>query len=1094
MKLIQKILALAVMLFVANIAISQTILTGKVTAASDGETLVGTSVYVMNAENRSLGGTLVDINGEYRLQIPNGNNLTVSFTFIGFKTVNIKYTGQKTIDVKLHEDGILLDDIEVTAKKVERNDLGQTFREQVTATQKITFDNLESSMVTNITEALQGSLGNVDILTGADPGSNGSIRIRGTSSLSASSEPLFVLDGVPLPVDISDDFSFATANSEDYGQLLNISPSDIESIEVLKDAAATAIWGSKGANGVLVIKTKRGSKGRLKFSFSSKNEFRKEGNSIPMLNANQYISMMQDAIWNTVNDIGVSSNSAAQYLTLLYDTKELGTSNRREYEYYDEFNQDVNWLDMITRSGFTTDNNFSLSGGGEKASYRLSLGQLSETGTTIGSDYKRFSTTFNMNYIFSDRLDVGVSYYFTNGTKNSSFEKTSDVRTLAFKKMPNMSPYLIDDVSVDNDPTGRGNMTSEYFTPYTYFQGFYNIKDGKRMFNPVAMVNESLNKTNAITNRMIFNLHYKLSTDLHYYGIIQFNTDTKKTVKFLPQSVTGVSYLDEANKVNQSSRASEDNLYVTTENKLIYNKRAGLDHKFLLVGVWRTGDQKKHSYTSSSYGNTSSGIISPSEGVASGGKSSKSVVRDVFGIFNFQYTLLDRYTFNASYSAEANSRMSANSRWGYFPSLGASWFLGEEPFMQKVKFLSMAKIRVNWGQSGNSPVGYFGTYEAITNGYGEMIAIQPSKMQMNHLKYETITQSNLGIDLGFFKDRLNFNIDIYKKKTDDLLHKDVSLPSSTGFSKVDYYNSGSLSNSGWEFRTDITVLRNKDWKASFNFNISHNKNEINELPDNKQDMSYKFDNREYAYKFVAGNPLGSFYGYNSLGVYQNLEDTYAKDLSGNVIRDINGEPVIMKNGGIQVYPGDAKYKDQNGDGVIDKYDIVYLGNSNPTLTGGFGFSVNYKSWGLVASFHGRAGQKVVNKVRIINEGMRGKDNQSVAVLRRWRNEGDDTDIPRALYDRGYNSLGSDRFVEDASFLRLKTLTLKYDLPRELTQKMHIDRFQVYVTGYDLFTWTNYQGQDPEISETTIDKIYPMYIDNAATPKARRIAVGFNLNF
>lgn len=1091
MKQIQKILTLAIMLFIAQAAVSQTILTGKVVAASDGETLVGTSVYVMNSENRSLGGTLVDINGEYRLQVPKGNNLTVSFTFIGFKTVNVKYTGQKTIDVKLHEDGIVLADIEVTAKKVEKNDLGQTFREQVSATQKITFENLESSMVTNITEALQGALGNVDILTGADPGSNSSIRIRGTSSLSASSEPLFVLDGVPLPVDISDGFSFATANSEDYGQLLNISPSDIESIEVLKDAAATAIWGSKGANGVLLIKTKRGTKGRLKFSFSSKNEFKQEGKSIPMLNANQYISMIQDAIWNSANTVGMSSSSAKTYLDLLYNTKELGTSNRREYEYYDEFNQDVNWLDLITRTGFNTDNNFSVSGGGEKATYRLSLGQLYETGTTVGTDYKRFSTTFNVNYKFSDRLDVGIAHYFTNGIKNSTYEKTSTVRSQAFKKMPNMSPYMIDDESVILDETGRGRMTDQYFTPFQYFQGQYRNDD---IFNPVAMANESLNKINTINSRTVFNLHYKILKDLDYVGILQFNVDTKRNTMFLPQSVTGVSYIDDKKNANKTSRVSEDNLYITTENRLVYNKRITEAHKFLLSGVWRTGDQKKHSYTHNAYGNTSSGIISPSEGIGDSGKSSKNINRDVFGILNFQYTLLDRYTLNASYSAEASSKMAPNSRWGYFPSVGLSWFLGEEPFLQKLDFLSMAKVRVNWGQSGNSPTGYFGTFDAITNGYGEMIAIQPSKMEMNNLKFETVTQSNLGLDLGFFKDRLNFTFDLYKKKTDDLLFKDVSLPTSTGYSKVAYYNSGSMTNSGWEFRTDIDIVRSKTWKASFNFNISHNKNEINELPDNKKDMQYTFKNGEYAYKFTAGNPLGSFYGYNCLGVYQNLEDTYAKDLDGNVIRDVNGDPVVMKNGTDKVFAGDAKYKDQNGDGIIDKYDIVYLGNSNPKITGGFGFSLGYKSWGLVANFHGRAGQKVVNYVRYQNENMRGKDNQSVAVLRRWRNEGDNTEIPRALYDRGYNALGSDRFIEDASFLRLKTLTLKYDLPRELTQKMNIDKLQVYVTAYDLFTWTNYQGQDPEVSESYENDVYLMYIDKATTPKARRLSIGFNLNF
>ena len=207
---------------------------------------------------------------------------------------------------------------------------------------------------------------------------------------------------------------------------------------------------------------------------------------------------------------------------------------------------------------------------------------------------------------------------------------------------------------------------------------------------------------------------------------------------------------------------------------------------------------------------------------------------------------------------------------------------------------------------------------------------------------------------------------------------------------------------------------------------------------------------------------------------------------------INGKPVVMKNGSVKVYPGDAKYKDVNGDGVIDKYDIVYIGNSNPLFTGGFGFKLSYKGIGLVASFHGRAGQKVINQVRMNNEFMYGRDNQSVSVLRRWQTEGDNTEIPRALYGRGYNSLGSDRFVEDASFLRMKTLTLKYDLPKELLKKLGVQKLQIYCTGYDLLTFTNYKGQDPEINISWVDKLYPVYIDKASTPKPLRISAGFNL--
>lgn len=1081
MKISRKILVFVLTLSAALSATAQTVITGTVKDAVYGDPLLGANVYVVNAENRSLGGCIVDMNGEFRLLIPNQGNLTITFSFVGFKTKTVKYNGQKTIDIKLEEEGQTLGAVEVTAARIERNAQGMSQRDLVSATQKVTLDNLETAMVTNVTEALQGAMANVDILTGADPGSNSSIRIRGTSSLTASSEPLFVVDGVPLPVDVSSDFNFATANSEDYSQLLNISPSDIESIEVLKDAAATAVWGSKGANGVLLINTKKGAKGRLSFSYNTKYEYKKEGSSIPMLNANQYISMIQDAIWNSVNDIGQGDDEANRLLALLYDTKEIGFDPT--WVYFNEYNQNINWLDQVTQSGYSLDNNFSMTGGGDKANYRVSLGMLSEDGTTIGTSYKRFSTSFNMGYKFSNRLDINANYSFTRGTRDANY--ASNVRSQALTKMPNMSPYTIGE---------DGNATSEYFTPYSYFQGSYT-NDG--IFNPVAMVNESNNRTTGVTSRMIFNLHYNFIPGLDYYGIVGFDVRTNKTKKFLPQSVSGESFINK--NVNLSSDGGSDNLFLTTENRLIYSKNFNSDHKLLLSGIWQTSDQTSSTYFSSTSGNPSFGITDPIVGSntknASGG-SGRVINRNIGGVMNAHYTLLGKYLFNAGYRMEASSSLAANSRWGGFPTVGVAWQLGDEQFIQNLNIVSVAKVRANWGQSGNSPSGaspYIGAFSAIANGYGEMAAIQPIRINLTNLKYEVISQSNLGIDVGLYNNRLNFTVDVYDKLTTDMLQRDVELPTSTGFSTVNFYNSGKMSNKGWEFRTDVDVVRNKNWKFNFDFNIAQNRNQILELPENKKNENYTFGNKRYAYKFVEGDPLGSFYGYKYLGVYQNEQETYATDLNGNTINNINGEPVVVKNGSVKVYPGDAKYKDVNGDGVIDKYDIVYIGNSNPLFTGGFGFRLSYKEWGLVSSFHGRAGQKVINSVRMDNEYMYGKDNQSVAVLRRWRHEGDDTDIPRALYNRGFNNLGSDRYVEDASFLRMKTLTLKYDLPKKLIQKTGLKKLQVYVTGYDLLTFTGYKGQDPEINLSWVDKLYPVYIDKAATPKPLRMSFGLNVN-
>ncbi len=1088
MKIFRKYLTLIFVLVALQVG-AQTVITGTIKDSKSSEPLTGANIYVVNAGNRSLGGCIADLNGEFRLQIPSQKNLTITFSFVGYKTQTVKFTGQKVFNISL-EDAYQFNDVEVVAKKIEKNSFGQVPKELVSATQKLSMEGLESASVTNVTEALQGAMANVDILTGADPGSGSTIRIRGTSSLSASSEPLFVVDGVPLPVNVSSDFSFATANSEDYGQLLNISPNDIATIEVLKDAAATAVWGSKGANGVLLFTTKKGRKGRTSISINSKYEYSKEGNSIPMLNANQYTSMIQDAIWNSVNEVGQGSSQANTLLALLYNTPEIGYDP--SWVYFKEYSQNTNWLKLITQTGLNLDNNVSMSGGGDKATFRLSLDDLQQVGTTIGTAYQRFSGNFNMQYKFSDKLDIGANYSITRGITEANYSDSyvdgTGVRGVALTKMPNMSPYMIG---------ADGNSTGQYFTPFSYFQGSYSADSKHIIYNPVAMVHESKNETTAVSSRMIFNLHYNFFKGLDYYGIFGLNTNANNSSAFLPQSVSGESYLNKY--VNVSTVGGSDVLFLTTENRLIYGSQIADNHRILLSAVWQTSDQTTSSYSGTTTGNASSALSDPSVGgdtQNNSGASGQVITRSVGGIFNAQYSMFEKYILNAGYRMEANSSMDANSRWGAFPTIGAAWQLGDEDFIKKLKFVSLTKIRANWGQSGNSPSGaspYVGTFSAIANGYADLAAIQPTKIQLNNLKYEIVSQANLGIDVGLFDNRINFTVDVYDKITSNLLQTKVILPSSTGYPTVAYYNSGKMSNQGWEFYTDFSIIRKKDFNFIVNFNIAQNRNQILQLQSNKQAQDYTFGNKNYAYKFVVGDPLGSIYGYKYLGVYQNVANTYAHDTKGNLINDINGNPVVIQNGSVKVYPGDARYQDVNGDGVIDKNDIVYLGNSNPLFTYGGGFTITYKGLGLVTSFQGRAGQKVINQAQMNDEYMYGTDNQSVAVLSRWRNEGDNTQIPRALYGLGYNELGSSRFVEDASFLRMKTITLKYDFPRKMVQKLGIQRFQIYVTGYDLITITKYIGQDPEINVSWVDGLYPVYSDGAQTPKPLRVAVGFNLN-
>ena len=1054
------------------------VLTGKVTEKLDNgtqEPIIGANVVLVNNQNRYIKGAVTDIDGNYMIQVPSDvKNLKVKATYIGMKAVTVNYNGQTEINFAMESEA-MLQEVTVTGNRGGRDGMGISRLEQTSAVQKVDLASIvENSPVTSVEEALQGQVAGLDINLGGDPGARSSIRIRGTSSLSASNEPLIIIDGVPQDVDITDDFNFSTANEEDFGALLNIAPANIESIEVLKDASATAIYGTKGANGVLLINTKRGSMGKTKFSFSSKFTAKREPESIPLLNGAQYVSLMQDAIWNAANAKGIGN--ASSEMNMLFNNPEINYDP--SYRYYDEYNVDTDWLDAVKQDAIITDNNFSMTGGGEKAVYKFNLGYYDEQGTTVGTGGQRLSTGMKITYNFSDRLRVRTDFSFSNTNKDAN--ALSSVRSMAQKKMPNLSPYWID------DQTKRP--TDVYFSRDEDFQGAYDSN-----YNPVAMVKEGYNKTTQRDEKMTITLQYDFPFNLQYQGWVSLNMRTTKNKQFLPQVATGVLWT--SSYANRSVDASTDAFSLQTENKLIYNSTFAEKHKIIATGLIKTSDSESFSYSSSTYGNASANLSDPIVGsvVASSG-SGNSERRSVSLIGQAVYSYDNRYVLRGTINHEGNSTMGKEKRWGTFPAFGASWNIEQEHFWSDSfkKWFNEGKIRFGYGWSGTSPSGasiYLGAYKSLGQ-YMNMAAITPDRMQLDNLKWESTREMDFGIDLRLFN-KLTFTFDYYDKLTDDMLLKDTKLPTTTGYGSVKYINSGKMSNKGVEIRFEYQIFRNKDWTISANANISRNINKVKELPSTWVMDNYSFGNGNYALRIVENAPVGSFYGYKYLGVYQNVEETYARDAQGQVMFDWQGNVITMRNGTVQTYPGDAKYEDVNHDGVINENDIVYLGNANPKFFGGGGFQIRWKDLTLTTFFYGRYGQKVINGARISLENMYGKNNQSTAVLHRWRAEGDQTDIPRALYGMGYNYLGSDRFVEDASFIRLKTLSLSYNFPKKWLKKWGISKLNVFATGYDLFTWTKYKGQDPEVSMPSATSLVR---DNATTPVSRRFAVGLNLDF
>ncbi|MDD4990853.1 MAG: SusC/RagA family TonB-linked outer membrane protein [Paludibacter sp.] len=1082
-----------IMLFYSLVGTAQNsrIISGTVTEISNGKSEPGIAVNVVfsNEQNRTLTGTVTNFEGKYSLKVPeNAGKLKIVFSYIGMNTRKFDFTGQKTLNVELTENTHNLQDIVVKGNR-NVSELGVTDRLQTASSQRISMDKLTADIpVVSVEEALQGKIAGLDILAGGDPGSRSSIRIRGTATLNSSADPLIVINGVPYSTKISDNFDFNTANDEDFAAMLNLNPNDIESIEVLKDAASTSIYGTEGANGVLLITTKKGAKTKTTFSVSSKTSVKIEPVPMPMLNGNQYVAFIQDAIWNTANARGLSKSG--DLLKLLFDTPEINYNPN--WRYFNEYNVNTDWLSYVKRDAITTDNSFSMSGGGEKATYRLSMSLTDEGGTTVGTDLKRLTTSMTVGYMFSDKLRVEADFGYSGSDKKDNW--TTNVRAEAFRKMPNKSPYWM-----ATDAHGDVYATDNYFTRQNSdeFQGAFIDSKGGSNFHPIIMANESYNNTYQDEERMNVRLKYDFLDGFSYSGYVSMKFNTTKNRKFLPQSATDVRVDNQYS--NQSTDAYSNNLALLTENKLMYRHNWNSIHNLVATTIWRTSQYVSSNYTSQIYGASSASMSDP----VTGGTiytlgSGDSQNRTVSGISSVNYSLLNKYVLSGTVNFEGNSSLGITKRWGAFPSLGLAWQMKEEDFLKKATWLDDLKLRTSYGQSGQSPSGtapYVGTYKSVGK-YNTATGIAPASMQLNNLKWESSTEYDFGVDISLLKNKLTMTFDYYYKYTKDLLQKGMSIPSSTGYdsngSTIAYFNSGEMSNTGLEYRFDYTIVSTKKWNVAANFNIARNINKIEALPENMTQSNYSLSNGQYAQKVITGTPTGSFFGYKYLGVYQNTEDTYAKDDKNKIMYNLDGNPIVTKNSTYTCFPGDAKYADINHDGIINEKDIVYIGNCMPVIIGGGGASVKYQDFSLNINFHYRLGQKIINQARMNSESMYGTDNQSIAVLRRWRNEGDDTNIPRALWKYGLNYLGSDRFVEDCSFVRLQSLSLNYRIPKKICDKLQIKSLMVFATAYDLFTWTSYTGQDPEVNLPS--NILTLAVDNAQTPRSLRLSAGINLNF
>lgn len=1062
--------------------------------------VMGAAVVEQDGSNRNISATVTDMNGNFTLKIKNPKN-KLKISFVGLKT-QVLPINKRVYKIMLEENVVAIKDVTVTAKKImETSGLAIPEREVSFAAQTIDAKEFEGLGLTSVDEALQGRISGLDIVANSgNLGSGTSMRLRGASTISTvcSTEPLIVVNGDVWNVDQTD-FDVNTANDEKFAQLLNINPEDIQKISVLKDAAATAIWGSQGANGVIEITTKRGHRGKPRLTYSCRLTATYQPDGIDLLTGDQYTMLLKEAYFNPQQNDAAANIPEISYLG--------PTGGFSEWQM---FNNNTDWVKEVKQVGLRQNHYISVTGGDDKAVFRISGGYDRETGSIIEQQLDRFSTRVALDYYVSDRIKIisDFSLTYTDNQRNSD-----DLLNIAYKKMPNLAIYEED---------ANGNSTGRY---YQMLQSDDDnvLNDQRGLVNPLASAEYAVNryKTYAIDPKL--ELQYDLlgvddtQHRLTYNGRVVMNVWNAYTDTYYPRELSTQEW--NAGGVSSASTASNKSLAFTTTHTLTFVPHFNNeDHSLMAMGRFQlvSGTSSDQSTNVSGLPN---GIEAPSAGNINPGMSSGfGQWRSMYYTFSTHYAYKSKYMFDVSVRMDGTTKFGPSKRWGVFPAVSGRWNIIDEPWMEGTrKWLSMLSIRPGWGLVGNQPTAdylYVNQY-GTDNVYLGSSAMKPNNLKLTTLRWESKYTWNVGFDLGFFNNKITMDVNLYTQTTKDMLMANVRIPSISGFSTLPYMNVGDMNNKGWEFN----ILGNKfiekgKFSMDMNITFANNRNVITKMdPTVLETLNNDWvpENAKLLQRVQIDNPFGAIYGFRYKGVYSYNYDNYEKALAegktapivynanGEIIRDQNGDPLQMKfNYGegseYDFKGGDAIYEDVNHDGNINQLDIVYLGNSLPKLTGGFGFKFNYGRWSLNAQFNYRIDYDIVNMARLNMESMTSNNNQSQAVNYRWRKEGDVTSIPRALIGNqgvaNYNTMISDRFVEDGTFLRLNYLQLSYSFPQNMVKKIGLNELRFYASANNLFCLTKYSGVDPELGYGG----YGVTTDDAQTPRAKSYTFGITVGF
>lgn len=1005
----QRTFLLSAGLSITTLATAQQLdIRGQVIDNTTGEPLTGASVAVKASKS---GGVITDLDGNFSLKTKAELPVTLDVTFVGYDRQEVEvYDDSESVVITLSENRNSLDEVVVLGyTQIKRQNLtGSVSSLQGT--------DLTSTAASSFSEQIQGQTpGLIISSTSGTPGSSVFVRLRGTTSINAGNEPLYVIDGVPFN---SQPLQTISNGGQSINPLSDINPNDIERIEVLKDANATAVYGARGANGVILVSTKRGTKGRkTTINFNAEYGFAKAAKLWDLASGPEHAQILNEAWVNDGKDASLIPYRA-QNLGGLGAPEEQLTYNRQ---------------DVVFRTAKTQSYNLSVTGGNERTRFYIGGEYTTQEAIVKTQDFSRGSVRANVDHDINKAvsLSAGFSLAWTSRSLSRIANSPKGILQASVHHATLLNPY---------------NEDGSY-ARYGIFDNIYSL------------IENSNHHAYGLRSSDNLNLNWKIARGLQFKSSVSLDYNNYREKRYFNTE------LADGQPNGSATDATSIQQTINAEQLLNYNKDFGTDHSlaaFIGNSVQYTGIRSQSISGSGFPDNELQELSSAAITTGTTSASSNSLV-SWFGGFN--YSLLNRYSIDGNLRADASSRFGSSNRWGVFPSVGVSWTLSEEPFLNQVASIEGLKIKASIGWTGNQNIDDFASQGLWSGGgvYDNQSGILHSQLANPDLKWETTRQWNVGIEGSFVKGRLSFELDYYNKFTYDLLLS-TPIPGKTGFSSI-YSNLGEMSNRGFEFQLTGQIIKRKDLEWSATFNISHNENRVEKLP-----VSFSQYDRDWV-RLEEGKPMYSFWLYKQL---------YVDPETGNAV-----------------------YDDVDDDKKITVADRQIVGNAWPDFTGGLRNSVRYRRVDLSCFLYFSVGNDVFNMNRFFQEhgGMRGTNwGLLKSQMRRWQKPGDVTDIPRASTlpnaDGSYNNgFASSRFLEDGSFLRLRNLSLGYTLPKRIIAQAGLEYARVYVNATNLFTITRYSGADPE-GNTAADFSHGTVqgLDFAIPPQPRQIEFGVNVKF